>query len=102
MAESCGVDTAALKQVVFVQAALLAGLAGWLHAHFLRFVSPHAFGVNAGIDYLFMAVIGGASHVWGALVGAADHDGGQGMAEGPVAPAVPARAATTRPSCSAC
>jgi len=71
MAESCGVDTAALKQVVFVHAALLAGLAGWLHAHFLRFVSPHAFGVNAGIDYLFMAVIGGASHVWGALVGAA-------------------------------
>lgn len=70
MAESCGVDTAALKQVVFIQAALLAGLAGWLHAHFLRFVSPHAFGVNAGIDYLFMAVIGGASHVWGALVGA--------------------------------
>ena len=70
MAESCGVDTAALKQVVFVQAALLAGLAGWLHAHFLRFVSPHAFGVNAGIDYLFMAVIGGAGQVWGALVGA--------------------------------
>jgi ABC-type branched-subunit amino acid transport system ATPase component/ABC-type branched-subunit amino acid transport system permease subunit len=70
MAESCGVDTATLKQVVFIQAALLAGLAGWLHAHFLRFVSPHAFGVNAGIDYLFMAVIGGASHVWGALVGA--------------------------------
>jgi branched-chain amino acid transport system permease protein len=70
MAESCGVDTAALKQVVFIQAALLAGLAGWLHAHFLRFVSPHAFNVNAGIDYLFMAVIGGASSVWGALVGA--------------------------------
>ena len=70
MAESCGVDTAALKQVVFVQAALLAGVAGWLHAHFLRFVSPHAFGVNAGIDYLFMAVIGGAGQVWGALVGA--------------------------------
>jgi branched-chain amino acid transport system permease protein len=70
MAESCGVDTAALKQVVFIQAALLAGVAGWLHAHFLRFVSPHAFNVNAGIDYLFMAVIGGASSVWGALVGA--------------------------------
>jgi ABC-type branched-subunit amino acid transport system ATPase component/ABC-type branched-subunit amino acid transport system permease subunit len=70
MAESCGVDTAALKQVVFIQAALLAAVAGWLHAHFLRFVSPHAFGVNAGIDYLFMAVIGGASHIWGALVGA--------------------------------
>jgi branched-chain amino acid transport system permease protein len=70
MAESFGVDTAALRMVVFVYAALLAGMAGWLHAHFLRFVSPHAFGVNAGIDYLFMAVIGGAGQVWGALVGA--------------------------------
>ena len=71
MAESFGVNTAALKLIVFVQAAVLAGLAGWLHAHYLRFVSPHAFGVNAGIDYLFMAVIGGASQVWGAVVGAA-------------------------------
>ncbi len=70
MAESFGVDTAALKLLVFLYAALLAGLSGWLYAHFLRFVSPHAFGVNAGIDYLFMAVIGGASQVWGALIGA--------------------------------
>ena len=70
MAESVGVDTASLKLVVFLYAALLAGLSGWLYAHFLRFVSPQAFGVNAGIDYLFMAVIGGASQVWGALIGA--------------------------------
>ena len=70
MAESYGVDTANLKIVVFLYAALLAGASGWLYAHFLRFVSPHAFGVNAGIDYLFMAVVGGASHVWGAVIGA--------------------------------
>ncbi len=70
MAESFGVNTASLKLLVFLYAALLAGLSGWLYAHFLRFVSPHAFGVNAGIDYLFMAVIGGASQVWGALLGA--------------------------------
>ena len=57
--------------VVFLYAALLGGLSGWLHAHYLRFVSPHAFGVNAGIDYLFMAVIGGAGQVWGAVVGSA-------------------------------
>ncbi|MCD6681480.1 MAG: branched-chain amino acid ABC transporter ATP-binding protein/permease [Burkholderiaceae bacterium] len=69
MAESFGVDTARLKVLIFLYAALLAGVSGWLHAHFLRFVSPHAFGVNAGIDYLFMAVIGGASHVWGAVIG---------------------------------
>lgn len=71
MASSFGVDVPALRLQVFVLAALLGGLSGWLHAHFLRFVSPHAFGVNAGIDYLFMAVIGGAAQVWGAVVGAA-------------------------------
>ena len=70
MAESFGIDTARLKLVVFVYAALLAALSGWLYAHFLRFVSPGAFNVNIGIEYLFMAVVGGASQVWGAVIGA--------------------------------
>jgi branched-chain amino acid transport system permease protein len=70
MAESFGVDTARLKTVVFLYAALFAAVSGWLYAHFLRFVSPNAFNVNAGIEYLFMAVIGGAGHVWGAVMGA--------------------------------
>ena len=71
MAESFGIDTARLKLVVFLYAALLAALSGWLYAHFLRFVSPGPFNVNAGIEYLFMAVVGGASQVWGAVLGAA-------------------------------
>ena len=71
MAESFGVDTARLKIVVFVYAAVLASLSGWLYAHFLRFISPQPFGVNASIDYLFMAVIGGSTEVWGAVTGAA-------------------------------
>jgi branched-chain amino acid transport system permease protein len=70
MAESFGIDTAQLKLIVFVYAALLAALSGWLYAHFLRFVSPGAFAVHIGIEYLFMAVVGGASQVWGAVVGA--------------------------------
>ena len=71
MAESFGVDTARLKIVVFVYAAVQASLSGWLYAHFLRFISPQPFGVNASIDYLFMAVIGGSTEVWGAVTGAA-------------------------------
>ena len=71
MAESFGIDTARLKLVVFLYAALLAALSGWLYAHFTRYVSPGAFTVNTGIEYLFMAVVGGASQVWGAVVGAA-------------------------------
>jgi len=70
MAESFGIDTARLKLVVFLYAALLAALSGWLYAHFLHFVSPGAFNVNIGIEYLFMAVVGGASQVWGAVIGA--------------------------------
>ena len=70
MAEAMGVDTARAKVVAFVVAALFACISGWLYAHLQRFVNPTPFGLHIGIEYLFMAVIGGAAHVWGALVGA--------------------------------
>jgi branched-chain amino acid transport system permease protein len=70
MAESFGVDTARMKIIIFVYAALLASLSGWLYAHLLRFVNPTPFSINAGIEYLFMAVVGGAASVWGAVIGA--------------------------------
>ena len=70
MAESFGVHTTRVKIVVFVYAALLASISGWLYAHLQRSINPTPFGVNAGIEYLFMAVVGGAAHVWGALLGA--------------------------------
>jgi ABC-type branched-subunit amino acid transport system ATPase component/ABC-type branched-subunit amino acid transport system permease subunit len=71
MAEAMGVDGAACKLIVFVVAALFACLSGWLHAHLARFINPTPFGLTIGIEYLFMVVIGGAGHVWGAIVGAA-------------------------------
>lgn len=70
MAESMGVDTAAQRIRVFVAAALLAALSGWLYAHLQRFVNPTPFNLNIGIEYLFMAVVGGAGHLWGAVLGA--------------------------------
>ncbi|SAI35502.1 branched-chain amino acid transport system protein [Bordetella ansorpii] len=71
MAESMGVNTASYKIIIFVWAALLACVSGWLYAHMQRAVSPSPFGLNYGIEYLFMAVVGGAGHVWGALLGSA-------------------------------
>lgn len=71
MAESLGVSAAWLKVTVFVIAAVLAGLAGWLQAHYVRLVNPGPFGVNASIDYLFMVVIGGSGSLMGALAGSA-------------------------------
>ncbi len=71
MAESMGVDTARHRLKVFVLAALLAALSGWLYAHLQRFVNPTPFNINIGIEYLFMAVVGGSGHLWGAVLGAA-------------------------------
>ncbi len=70
MAESIGVDTARSRMVIFIIAALQACASGWLYAHMQRFVNPNPFGLQMGIEYLFMTVIGGAGQVWGALVGA--------------------------------
>ena len=70
MAEAMGVNTSRSRMIIFVIAALQACASGWLYAHMQRFINPTPFGVHFGIEYLFMAVVGGAGHVWGALVGA--------------------------------
>ncbi|WP_420106786.1 ABC transporter permease subunit [Herbaspirillum huttiense] len=70
MPEAMGVDTARLKIVIFVYAAVLAGISGWLYAHLQQAVNPTPFGLKYGIDYLLMVVVGGAGHVWGAILGA--------------------------------
>ncbi len=69
-AEAFGVNTARAKLLVFIYAAVLAGLSGWLYAHFLRAVTPTPFGVHASIEYLFIAVVGGAGYIWGGVLGA--------------------------------
>lgn len=69
-AESFGVDTARTRLVVFLYAAAMASVSGWLYTHMLRFLNPSPFSLTMGIEYLFMAVVGGAGQVWGALLGA--------------------------------
>jgi branched-chain amino acid transport system permease protein len=71
MAEAMGISTFHYKLTAFVFAAFLAAISGWLFAHFQRSVSPSPFGINKGIEYLFMAVLGGVGHVWGAFLGSA-------------------------------
>ncbi len=70
MAASMGVDVFRTKLVAFLLSASLACLSGWLYAYTQRFVSPTPFSLNAGIDYLFMTLIGGAGHLAGAVIGA--------------------------------
>jgi branched-chain amino acid transport system permease protein len=71
MAEAMGISTFRYKLTVFVFAAFLAAVSGWLFAFFQRSVSPSPFSINKGIEYLFMAVLGGVGNVWGAFLGSA-------------------------------
>jgi ABC-type branched-subunit amino acid transport system ATPase component/ABC-type branched-subunit amino acid transport system permease subunit len=71
MLASVGVSLFRVRLVIFVCAALLAGLAGWLYAHMNRFVSPSPFEIRPSIEYLLMAMAGGAMSVYGAVLGAA-------------------------------
>ncbi|WP_298054171.1 branched-chain amino acid ABC transporter ATP-binding protein/permease [uncultured Paenalcaligenes sp.] len=70
MAEAMGVNTGRSKLLIFIYAALLAAVSGWLYAHMQRFVNPSPFSINMGIEYLFMILLGGASTLGGAVVGA--------------------------------
>ncbi|TRL34026.1 ABC transporter permease subunit [Rhizobium straminoryzae] len=66
---SVGMDTFGTRLRVFLIAGIFSGLAGWLYAHMTRFISPAPFDVKISIEYLLMAMTGGASQVAGATVG---------------------------------
>jgi branched-chain amino acid transport system permease protein len=65
-----GVDTHVLKVKVFVLSAVLGALAGSLFAHYVSFVSVDSFGVDRAINFLLLAVLGGAQTLIGTVLGA--------------------------------
>jgi len=71
LVESLGISAYWVNLTAFVIAAFLAALSGWLYAHLSRFISPTPFEPLAGIEYLMMAMIGGAASLLGGIVGAA-------------------------------
>jgi branched-chain amino acid transport system permease protein len=71
MVESLAIDSFRMRLAVFVFAGMLAGLSGWLYAHMQRYVNPAPFDIRPSIELLLMALVGGAGHIAGAVVGAA-------------------------------
>src|SRR5437016_4378858 len=71
MVESLAIDSFRMRLAVFVLAGTLAGLSGWLYAHMQRYVNPAPFDIRPSIELLLMALVGGAGHLAGAVVGAA-------------------------------
>jgi branched-chain amino acid transport system permease protein len=70
MVESLAIDSFRTRLAAFVIAGLLAGVSGWFYAHTQRYVAPTPFDIRPGVELLLMALVGGAGHIYGALVGA--------------------------------
>ena len=70
-ARASGIRVTLLKSQCFVIAAFVAGLAGSLYAHEVRYLAPNDFTFWKSIEILIMVVIGGVGSLPGAILGAA-------------------------------
>jgi branched-chain amino acid transport system permease protein len=70
-ARASGLRVTVLKSECFVIAAFVAGLAGSLYAHEVRYLAPNDFTFWKSIEILIMVVIGGVGSLAGAILGAA-------------------------------
>jgi branched-chain amino acid transport system permease protein len=70
-ASASGLRITLLKSQCFVIAAFVAGLAGSLYAHEVRYLAPNDFTFWKSIEILIMVVIGGVGSLPGAVLGAA-------------------------------
>ncbi len=69
-AEASGINCKKFKIVAFSLGCALAGLAGVLYAHFMRFVVPVDFSFPISITIVSMMVVGGTGTIRGAILGA--------------------------------
>lgn len=65
-----GVDVKMAKIHAFVISAGIAGLAGCLYAHYVRYINPESFTLDISIRILIMMVVGGVGSILGSVVGA--------------------------------
>jgi len=66
-----GINVPHMRSVALSIAAGLAGLAGWLYAHYIAYLAPDSLDPNLSISVLLMAIAGGAATVLGPIIGAA-------------------------------
>jgi branched-chain amino acid transport system permease protein len=71
LAESVGIDATHYLVLAAVVSAAMAGLGGWLYAHYTRFVSPEVFLFSYTVTMVIMVVAGGKGTLAGPVVGAA-------------------------------
>ncbi|MCS6775141.1 MAG: branched-chain amino acid ABC transporter permease [Chloroherpetonaceae bacterium] len=69
-ADATGVNTTRVKVTAFVLAAVFAGIAGVLYAHFFINISPDTFDMNTSIIITTMVVLGGSGSITGSVLAA--------------------------------
>ena len=70
-AAASGLSIGWLKYRIFVESAVLAGLAGGLFASHKGAVFPSVAGVSMSVDALLVVLLGGVHQLWGAVIGSA-------------------------------
>lgn len=64
-----GYNTYFYKWITFVISASIAGFAGALSALNYNYVNPNSLNIHANVGVVFACLIGGAGHIYGAIVG---------------------------------
>ncbi len=70
-ASMLGLDVSQYKLIAFALGTSLAGLAGGLYAHHVRFIYPDSFAFVESITLLAMVVVGGNGSIWGVILASA-------------------------------
>jgi len=70
-AQVMGINIMKYKAGIFAVSAMFASLAGSIYAHYISCIEPATFGVSYSVMIAIMAILGGLSSPWGALLGAA-------------------------------
>lgn len=70
LAESSGIDVSHYQVVAFALGSGIAGAAGAVMVHYVRFLSPDSFTFNDSIAYITMLVVGGRHSMIGGVLGA--------------------------------
>jgi branched-chain amino acid transport system permease protein len=68
-AKTLGVDTVKYKLAAFVLSAFIAGVAGGLLAHIIRYVNPAIYGIGNSFNPIIYSVVGGLGTIEGPIIG---------------------------------
>ena len=72
-AKAIGINIMRYKLIAFLIGTFFAGVAGSYYAHYIRFISPHAFSVMESLNALIVVLIGGIGYLAGPVVGSIFH-----------------------------